>query len=207
MDSFVGGKKASEILGVHQKTLYKWDELKIIEVMRMPGGKRLYNVNKFLKERKLTYNKENVVKEEEDEIRERVKICYARVSSLGQKEDLERQKLVLKQLYPNHKIIEDIGSGVNMNRRGLRRIIKLGIEGKVEELVIVHKDRLTRFGYELVEDIIKEYSKGKIIIMNKKIDEEPEEELVKDVLTLMNVLVARMNGLRKYRRKELKSNK
>ena len=106
----------------------------------------------------------------------------------------------MKKKYPKYKLIKDIGSGINFNRRGLRRIIKLAISGKIKQLVIVHKDRLTRLGYELIEDLIKEYSNGKIIILDKKSDIEPEEELVKDVLTIMNVFVARMNGLRKYKK-------
>jgi putative resolvase len=212
MDNYIGGKQASKILGVHQKTLYNWDELGIIDVMRMPGGKRLYNVDKFIRERTLTQTdgmeKDEIVEEVEEEITVKTKFCYTRVSSFGQKEDLERQKSMLKKLYPDHKMITDIGSGINLNRRGLRRIIKLGIEGKVEELVVVHRDRLTRFGYELIEDIIKDYSKGKIVVVEEKIDIEPEEELVKDVLTLMNVFVARMNGLRKYKKnKDKKDNK
>lgn len=218
--SYIGGKEASSILGVHQKTLQRWEENKLIETIRTPNGKRLYNVNKFLCENKLTMDKNSGAYDEDENYKRleseiskttKIKICYARVSSIGQKDDLERQKYVLKKKYPNHLLIEDIGSGVNMNRRGLRRIIKMAIAGNIEELVVVHKDRLTRFGYELVEDLIKEYSGGKIIITSKVEDIEPEEELVKDVLTIMNVFVARMNGMRKYKKrdqqKKLKSKK
>lgn len=96
-------------------------------------------------------------------------------------------------------MIVDIGSGINFERAGLRKIIKLAIEGKVNQLVVAYKDRLTRFGYEFIEDLIKEYSDGEVIIINKKDDLEPEEELMKDVLQIMNVYVAKMNGLRKYK--------
>jgi len=112
----------------------------------------------------------------------------------------------LRKKYPKNKLIEDIGSGINLNRRGLRKIIKLVIEGRIEELVIVHRDRLTRFGYELIEDLIKDYSGGKIIILSERQELEPEEELIKDVLTIMNVFVARMNGMRKYKNLEHKKN-
>ena len=100
--------------------------------------------------------------------------------------------------YPKYEIIEDIGSGINFNRNGLRKIIKLAIEGKINKLVVAYKDRLTRFGYELIEDIIREYSKGEIIIENEKEEKEPKEELVEDVLQILNVYTAKMNGLRKY---------
>ncbi len=202
-DNYVGGKKASEILGVHQRTLYNWEKKDLIETIRMPGGKRLYNVDKFLREKKISFEKNEDDNENSDEDSDfkdtdELKIIYARVSSLGQKNDLDRQITELRKNYPNHILVKDIGSGVNLNRRGLRKIIKLAIDGKLKELVIAHKDRLTRFGYELIEDLIKEYSGGSIIILNKKEEIEPEEELVKDVLTIMNVFVAKMNGMRKY---------
>jgi len=130
---------------------------------------------------------------------ERKNICYIRVSSLNQKNDLERQREVMKKLYPKYEIIEDIGSGLNLNKRGIRRIIKLSIEGKINELVIAYKDRLTRFGFDLIENIIKEYSNGRITILNKLKVLKPEEELVSDVMALMNVYVAKMNGLRRYK--------
>jgi predicted site-specific integrase-resolvase len=74
-------------------------------------------------------------------------------------------------------IIEDIGSGLNLNKRGIRKIIKLAISGKVNELVVAYRDRLTRFGYELIEDIIKTYSSGRIIVLNEEDKLEPEEEI------------------------------
>ena len=196
MDSkYIGGKEASNILGVHQRTLYQWDEKGKIETIRTPGGKRLYNVEKFLK------GKDSINNEEINENSDRLKIIYIRVSSISQKNDLDRQRKYMQKRYPNHYLIEDIGSGMNLNKRGIRKIIKLAIEGKIEELVVAYKDRLTRFGYELIEDIIKEYSSGKIIILNKKEEIEPEEELVKDMLQIMNIFVAKMNGLRKYKEK------
>lgn len=67
------------------------------------------------------------------------------------KNDLERQKKLLKEKYPKHHLIEDIGSGINLTKNGLLKIIEMSINGKIKELVIVHKDRLARFGYELIE--------------------------------------------------------
>ena len=72
------------------------------------------------------------------------------------------------------------------------------INGKIEELVIVHKDRLAIFGYDLIEFLIKKYSNGKITIINKEEEIEQEEEMVKDVLQIINVFIAKMNGRRKY---------
>jgi predicted site-specific integrase-resolvase len=203
---FVGGKEASKIIGVHQRTLYLWDEKKLIETIRTPGGKRLYNVEKYIKEQEC--EKENKINnevcenlDELDKIEGKLNICYVRVSSLSQKDDLERQKTQMVKLYPTYKIIEDIGSGLNLNKRGIKKIINLAIEGKINELVVAYRDRLTRFGFELIEELISKYSKGKIKILNEKEHIEPEEELVKDVMSIMNVYVAKMNGLRKYNKK------
>jgi putative resolvase len=198
-ETYIGGKEASKILGVHQRTLYQWENKGWIETIRTDGNKRLYNVEKYLKEKKCNDDKvclENL--EKIDKIKGKLKLSYVRVSSNNQKDDLERQKNQLQKLYPNHIMIEDIGSGINLNKRGIRKIIKLAIDGKIEELVIAYKDRLARFGYELIEDLIKEYSNGKIIIANKKKELKQEEELAYDVIQIMNVFTAKKNGLRKY---------
>jgi predicted site-specific integrase-resolvase len=191
MEEYVTGRKASEILGVHQRTLYQWEKKKWIETIRTPGNKRLYNVKKYLESKEINIDTIN--------INIKKNIIYGRVSSLGQKNDLERQINVLKNKYPTYELITDIGSGMNMNRKGLRKIIDFAINDNINELVIVHKDRLCRFGYDLVEDLIKKYSNGKIIIIESQEIKEPKEELVEDVLQIMNIFVARMNGMRKYK--------
>jgi putative resolvase len=219
MEEYVTGSKASKILGVHQKTLYNWDDKKIIETIRTPGGKRLYNVKKYLSENQKNSTKEIITNfnkkktnknniDNLDSIETKInlididdskrKIIYGRVSSNGQKEDLIRQISVLQKNYPNYELITDIGSGVNLNRKGLRKIIDFAIKGEIEEVVIVHKDRLCSFGYDLIEDLISKYSNGKITIIEQVEDKEPREELVEDVLQIMNIFVAKMNGLRKY---------
>jgi putative resolvase len=190
---FVSGKEASRILGVHQRTLYQWDKKGEIETIRTLGNKRLYNVKKYLQGHvKVTNLCENL--DELDNKEEKLNICYVRVSTTGQKDDLERQKKLMESKFPDYLIIEDIGSGLNLNKRGINKIIHLGIKGKINELVVAHKDRLTRFGYELIEEIIKKYSNGKITILNKSQEISQEEELVKDVMAILNVYVAKMNG-------------
>ena len=200
--NYIGGKEASEILGVHQRTLYNWETNGLIETIRTPGNKRLYNVNKFIENKKCT---DTICTNLDDlDKKEKLNICYVRVSSNNQKDDLMRQKTQMQQLYPSYIIIEEIGSGLNLNKKGIKKIIKLAIAGKINELVVAYRDRLTRFGFELIEELIKDYSKGKIIILNEKDKIEPEEELVKAIMSIMNVYVAKINGLRKYRIKETK---
>jgi excisionase family DNA binding protein len=205
-DTYLSGKEACQKLGVHSRTLYNWEEKGKIDTIRTPGGKRLYNVDKYIKEQTTNkiYNDDNDNDNDNEEELDKLKIIYVRVSSETQKNDLERQKLYMQKRYPKHLLIEDIGSGLNFNRRGLRKIIKYAINGKLEELVVAYKDKLARFGFELIEDLIKEYSNGRIIILNKDkdLDKEPEEELVNDMLQIMNIFTTKMNGLKKYKEKD-----
>ena len=192
MDNYKTPIEASKILGVHWQTLRNWDTNGLIETIRTPGGKRMYNVNKYLQEN----NKQEILT---DKI-ERKKVCYCRVSTLGQKSDLNHQIDLMKSKYPNYEIVQDIASGLNFNRPGLNKIIKMSLNNELEELIVMYKDRLTRFGFELIETIIKEASNGKITVINKT-DESPEEELTKDLVSIINVFSAKLNGMRKYKNK------
>jgi putative resolvase len=99
MEEYVTGRKASEILGVHQRTLYQWEKKKWIETIRTPGNKRLYNVKKYLKSKEINID---TITENNININIKKNIIYGRVSSLGQKNDLERQINVLKNKYPTY---------------------------------------------------------------------------------------------------------
>ena len=185
MDKYVKRSEVLKIIKVHYQTLYNMEKRGEIEVVRSEGGHRLYNLNKYLRDN----NMNNDFKEN---------ICYCRVSSKKQSEDLNRQINIMSKKYPNHRIIKDIGSGLNMKREGLREIMEIAIDGKLGELVIAYKDRLARFGYEMIEWIIEKYSQGKITVVYEDEEETPEEEITKDIIQIMNVYVAKINGRRKY---------
>lgn len=206
LPNFVPGKIATRILGVHTRTLYNWEAAGKIETIRTPGGKRLYNVKKYLTQHQhsdepSTSAQDAAASAEETETvtGPRLYLAYIRVSSRSQSDDLEHQRQFIAQRYPDHQIIEDIGSGMSMNRRGLMRIIHLAIAGRIEELVVAYRDRLARFGFELINELIEHYSHGHIIVINADIVLDPEEEVIRDTLQIMNIFVAKMNGLRKYR--------
>lgn len=189
MAKLVGRKEVLNTLNIHYVTLYNMIDRKEIEVVKI-GNKNLYNLDKYLKDNNISLSNETVKK----------RICYCRVSSNHQKEDLQRQIELVKNLYPNHEIISEIGSGLNFKRKGFLKIIDMAYKGQIEELVVVYKDRLCRFGYELVEHAIETFSKGKIIIMNRIEEKTPAEEISEDILAIMNIYVAKMNGLRKYKK-------
>jgi putative resolvase len=190
MDKFISRKEALKILGIHYHTLYRLVDNGDVEIITI-GSKNFYNVARYLKNQGVSLDNNKI----------RKNICYCRVSSQKQKDDLLRQIEYMKQKYPNHEIISDIGSGLNMNRNGLLKIIDMGIKGEINELVIAYKDRLARFGYDMIENIIEKYSTGKIIIINNEMEKTPIEEVSDDIISIMNIYVAKINGLRKYKAK------
>jgi putative resolvase len=187
MDKYITRKEVLKILGIHYHTLYSLARRNEIETLKV-GSRTLYNLDSYMRLKGVTNGPE------------KRNICYCRVSSPKQKPDLNRQINEMKAAYPSHRIISDVASSLNFERKGLSEIIDLAIKGEINELVIAYKDRLARIGYELIESIITKYSKGKITILNKTEEETPEEELTKDVITIMNVYVAKVNGLRRYKK-------
>ena len=134
-------------------------------------------------------------------------IVYARVSSHDQKDDLVRQVAVLESYCAKkgfeYEVIQDLGSGMNYYKKGLTKLLNLLLEGQVRRLVLTHKDRLLRFGAELVFAIC-EAKEVEVIIINKG-DESVrfEEELAKDVLEIITVFSARLYGCRSNKNKKL----
>jgi len=138
--SSVTPKNTCKLLGVHFRTLHNWDAKGYITSIRTPGNKRLYNVKKYMEDYGI----------ELKEVIKKRKICYCRVSSVGQRDDLQRQIEYMKDLYPSYEIMYDIGSGLNFKRKNLKKIINLAIANQIDEIVIAYKDRLCRFGYDLI---------------------------------------------------------
>jgi predicted site-specific integrase-resolvase len=141
-----------------------------------------------------------------DRLSGRKTLAYARVSSHDQKGDLERQKQVL-ELYCAHQgwefeLISDPGSGMNDNKKGLRRLLKAILDDNVGRLVLTHKDRLLRFGAELVFALC-EARQVEVVILNQGEDTTFEEDLAKDVLEIITVFSARLYGSRSRKNQRL----
>ena len=136
----------------------------------------------------------------------KVTLAYARVSSHDQKEDLKRQILVLESFCASHgwefEILQDLGSGLNYNKRGLRTLIKEICSGKVNRLVITHKDRLLRFGAELIFSLCEQFG-AEVIIINSTEEGTFEDDLVQDVLEIITVFSARLYGARSRKNKKI----
>lgn len=129
-------------------------------------------------------------------------VCYARVSSHGQKKDLPIQGERLRQYclargWGDIQIIEDLGSGLNYRKKGLQRLLKLICQRRVGHLVLVHKDRLLRFGAELLFSLCRYYDTEVTILEDGS--DSFEQQLCQDVLTLMTVFTARLYGARSHK--------
>jgi predicted site-specific integrase-resolvase len=182
---YIKPKEASEIIGVNLDTLRRMAGRNEIKHIRTDTGRYLFDVSSFLKRGN-------------PEVPKRKKICYARVSGRGQKSDLQNQIELLKTKYPETEVISDYGSGLNFHRKGLEKIMDLAYKGELEEVVVTYKDRLCRFGFELIEYILKTQSNAKIVVLNQN-STSKESELASDLLSIITVFSARMHGLRKYR--------
>jgi predicted site-specific integrase-resolvase len=178
---YLPSREASKILGLHPNTLRTYADNGTIEFYKTESGQRRYNVEAYLGLQKHSTT-----------------LCYCRVSSPKQRGDLERQIEFMQSKYPDAKIIKDIGSGLNYKRRGLKTILERAMQGEKLEVVVAHKDRLARFGFELIEWIIKQ-SGGRIMVLNKT-NLSPEQELTNDLLNILHVFSYRMHGLRNYKK-------
>ena len=190
MSNLLTVKEAAELMGVTPKTIRRWEEEGKITASRTPGGHRRFDVSQLLGLRK------------DDSFT----VAYARVSSNDQKEDLKRQIIVLESYCAkngwNFKVIQDLGSGLNYRKRGLIKLIKLICTSQVERLVITHKDRLLRFGAELLFTLCEIFG-TEIIIINRTEDSTFEEDLAQDVLEIITVFSARLYGSRSHKNKKI----
>jgi len=146
----------------------------------------------------------NKIKPNKNKVKRKT-ICYARVSSHDQKEDLIRQSNVLydfctKNHFENIEVIKDLGSGLNFNKKGLNKLIIDIIENNVDKIVLTHKDRLLRFGSDLLINIAKHFN-TKTIILNDK-NQSFEEKLSSDVLEIITVFSAKLYGSRSHKNKK-----
>ena len=194
MNRLVAIGKAAEELGVSISTLRRWEKEGKLTSQRTELGHRRYDLSQIKPEQ--YHNK----------LDERRTLAYARVSSHDQKADLERQKQVL-ELYCakqgwQFEVIADLGSGMNYHKKGLKYLLNEVIQGRVGRLVITHKDRLLRFGAELVFAIC-ESKQVEIVILNQGEDTTFEEDLAKDVLEIITVFSARLYGSRSRKNQKL----
>ena len=199
MKQLLNMKETMELLSVSATTLRKWDKEGVLVPVKTNGGHRRYDVEMlqdFIGKRPM-----------KSKFTEPRVVTYARCSTFGQKEhgDIERQSdrivtYCLKKNYRLVDIIKECGSGLNEKRKGFLKILKLVSDRKIDKVVIEHKDRLTRFGFEILTYFFDTYG-VEIEVVDKK-DYTFEEELTNDMM----MLIASFSGkLYSKRAKENKS--
>jgi putative resolvase len=183
-------QEAATLLGVTVRTLHRWELDGKIKSTRTAGGHRRYDISDLIS------NKSG----------SQLTVGYARVSSHDQKDDLTRQVLVLESYCAKHgwgfEVIQDLGSGMNYKKKGLIRLIKLITSYQVERLVLTHKDRLLRFGSDLIFTLCEQFG-TEVIIINRSDDSTFEEDLASDVLEIITVFSARLYGSRSHKNKKI----
>jgi putative resolvase len=191
---------AAKELGVSVKTVRRWADAGKLRFERSPSGHRRF----FLTDIK------RITPRDFNQLENRITINYARVSSHDQKDDLSRQIKVLEAFSGSNgwqfETISDLGSGLNYNKKGLQKLLKRIMQGDVGRLVLTHKDRLLRFGSEIVFAMCEEFE-TEVVIINKSIEETTfEQELVTDMIELITVFSARLYGSRSHKNKKLLDN-
>ena len=198
MIKFLSIHKAANFLGVSTQTLRRWEKKqKIHPAHRTQGGQRRYDITKLRPA------------SQSQQIQSRPTVAYARVSSHDQKDDLQRQVQML-EMYCSAKgwtytVLKDLGSGMNYNKRGLKQLLDQITSGQIGRLVLTHKDRLLRFGAELIFSLCAA-KEVEVVLINQGDEPSFEEELAKDVFEIITVFSARLYGSRSHKNKQLMTN-
>ncbi|MCL1994644.1 MAG: IS607 family transposase [Defluviitaleaceae bacterium] len=193
---YYGIGKFAEMIGVTIQSLRNWDKTGKLKPHHIAeSGYRYYSQEQL-------YHYLGLKQEAQ---KHRKTIGYCRVSSNKQKDDLERQienvKTFMYAKGYSFEIITDIGSGINYNKKGLNQLLAMIISCQVERIVILYKDRLLRFGYELIENICAKYGVNIEIIDNTERTEE--QELVEDLIQIVTVFSCKLQGKRANKAKKM----
>ena len=193
MDKLYSISKTADILGVSQKTLRVWDKQNKLIPVLTSGGHRRYkesDINAFIGIDPISNDNKKIC------------VIYARVSSQKQKTsgDLDRQSQRLSEYCAKHNlyveyIIKDVGSGLNDKRIGFNQLTNLVITGKVNKVIIEHKDRLTRFQFNFIKKIFKTFGVD-IIVIDDKDEISDIEELTRDMMSLLACFSVKYYGKR-----------
>lgn len=181
--AYIPLRKAVDFLGLHPNTLRRYADEGKIKSIKNEAGQRLYDVESYTRS---------------DSTGTAV-VCYCRVSSSKQRDDLNRQVVYMQSLYQEAEIIRDIGSGINFKRKGMQSLLERLMRGDKFTLVVACRDRLARFGFELFQFMV-EQNGGEIVVLDKTVH-SLESELTTDLLSILHVFSCRMHGLRKYSKK------
>jgi predicted site-specific integrase-resolvase len=197
--AYLPAAKVHALYAVARTTLRDWAESGKVEALRAGGtGKRLYKLADIERVLGVVHGKEKEAKRE--------RVCYARVSSQHQRNDLERQVAFLKQHYPGHTVYQDTGSGLSFKRPHFVALLDAVYAGTVAEIVVTDKDRLCRFGADLVQWFLDKAG-TKLVVHSDAVERPKDEpdynhELSDDIISIITFFTARSNGQRSARNRK-----
>jgi predicted site-specific integrase-resolvase len=199
--NFVTVGKAAFLTGLDIQTIRKMADNSSILCYRTPSGQRRINVQSIQKLCSMSNSnkeKSNIQKKN---------YLYARVSTSKQLDDLSRQvEFLQRPEFSEYDVIKDIGSGINFQRKGLATILESCIHKNIGEVVIAHRDRLCRFGFELIDKLVT-MAGGKITVLDNSNNKTCEQELTEDLLAIIHVFSCRQMGKRSYSNRKIKNEK
>jgi len=189
MEHTYSPQEFGKLIGRTTNTLQKWDRRGILKAHRSPTNRRYYTHDQYLVYRGLVAQEQGLT------------IVYTRVSAVAQKSDLANQMKALEAYCQQHTItvdewLSDIGSGLNYKRKQFNRLMELIELGQVRRLLLAHRDRLVRFGYDYFEAFCERHHTELVVINGEAMS--PEHELVRDLVAIVTVFSARLPGLRSY---------
>ena len=182
----------AKLIGVSNQTLIRWDQSGKLKAIHLESGHRRYTDDHLREIKGIKANKINVL--------------YCRESTIQQKASLENQEARLKdfciaQGLKVDLVISDIGSGLNYKRKGLQQLITLICSGSVDNLIIHFKDRLVRFGFEMIEQLCREKGVMLIIADSSENHKSRQEEFAEDLISIIHYFSMKLYGSRSYKKK------
>ena len=195
MENMISTGKAAKLLGVSVKTIQRWErEGRLIAIARTDSNRRLYTESQI---RQFIGLRQSVSEPTRQ-------VAYCRVSSAAQKPDLANQRKVLEEFVvakglANVEFIEEVGGGLNFKRKRFLALMDEIGRREVKTLILAHRDRLTRFGFEWFERHAKSNGCEVLVLNQERLS--PEQEMVQDLMTIVHCFSSRLHGLRNYRKK------
>ncbi len=184
MKKYVTPKQAAQHYGVSINTLRRWDKEGKLDSIRTEGNQRRFCI-------------------EGEDPQSKPVVCYARVSTYSQTDDLDRQAEFLRSKYPDAKIVSEVGSGLNFKRRKFLKVLEQIYSSDISTFVVAYPDRAVRFGFPLLEWLCQQGGVKLVVLNERKLS--PEQELLEDILSILHCFSARLYGLRKYQKQVTKA--
>jgi predicted site-specific integrase-resolvase len=196
MEHTMSTGKAAKLLGVSVKTLQRWErEGRLVPVARTDSNRRLYTESQI---------RQFIGLQRSGGCNPTRQVAYCRVSSAAQKPDLANQRKVLEEFVVARglagvEFIEEVGGGLNFRRKRFLALMDEIGRREIKTLILAHRDRLTRFGFEWFEHYAKANGCEVLVLNQERLS--PEQEMVQDLMTIVHCFSSRLYGLKNYRKK------